>query len=62
MADVAPGCPLARLVWPGEQVGTVTAAAAAATGLGPGTPVFAGTIDAWAEALSVGVRARATSC
>jgi xylulokinase len=33
----------------------VTPAAAASTGLAAGTPVVAGTIDAWAEAVSVGV-------
>jgi xylulokinase len=55
-AEIAPGVPLPRLVWPAEVVGTVTAAAAEATGLPAGTPVAAGTIDAWAEAFSVGVR------
>jgi xylulokinase len=55
-AEVAPGLPLPRLVWPGEEVGRVTAAAAAQTGLPVGIPVAAGTIDAWAEAASVGVR------
>ncbi|MBF5081651.1 sugar kinase [Quadrisphaera sp. INWT6] len=54
--EVAPGLPLPRLAWPAEVVGTVTAAAAAATGLAPGTPVVAGTVDAWAEAHSAGVR------
>jgi xylulokinase len=34
----------------------VSAAGAAATGIEQGTPVIAGTIDAWAEAASVGVR------
>ena len=53
-ALVAPGLALPRLLWPGEQAGTVTAAAAAETGLREGTPVATGTIDAWAEALSVG--------
>ena len=48
--------PLPRLVWPSEVVGTVHAAAAAATGLPEGTPVVAGTVDAYAEAFSVGVR------
>ncbi|GAA4783974.1 FGGY-family carbohydrate kinase [Actinomycetospora chlora] len=52
---VAPGLALPRLLWPGEVAGTVTAAAARATGLREGTPVTAGTIDAWAEAASVGV-------
>ncbi|RYZ26920.1 MAG: hypothetical protein EOP01_08360, partial [Propionibacteriaceae bacterium] len=46
-----------RLVWPTEVVGTVTAAAAAETGLPVGTPVCGGTVDAWAESFSAGVRA-----
>lgn len=54
--QVAPGVPLPELVWPGDVVGAVTATAAAQTGLLPGTPVTAGTVDAWAEAFSVGVR------
>ena len=54
--EIAPGLPLPRLLWPGEVAGEVTAAAAAATGIPAGTPVAAGTIDAWAEAFSVGVR------
>lgn len=45
-----------RLAWPGEIVGDITADAAAATGLAAGTPVAAGTIDAQAEAYSVGCR------
>lgn len=53
---VAPGLALPRLLWPGEIAGTVTAAAAGETGLAAGTPVIAGTVDAWAEATSVGVR------
>ena len=53
---VAPGLPLPPLAWPGEVVGHVQRAGAAATGLEPGTPVIAGTVDAWAEAASVGVR------
>ena len=48
--------PLPRLVWPSDVVGTVHEAAAEATGLPPGTPVIAGTVDAYAEAFSVGVR------
>ena len=55
-AYVAPGVPLPELVWPGDVVGTVSAEAAARTGLPAGTPVAAGTVDAWAEAFSVGVR------
>jgi xylulokinase len=49
--------PLPRLVWPSEIVGTVHAAAADATGIPMGTPIVAGTVDAYAEAFSVGVRA-----
>jgi xylulokinase len=48
--------PLPRLVWPSEVVGVVTARAAAETGIPAGTPVVAGTVDAYAEAFSVGVR------
>ncbi|TDD04301.1 sugar kinase [Nonomuraea deserti] len=56
-ADIAPGLELPALAWSGETVGTVTAAASAATGLPAGIPVVAGTVDAWAEALSAGVTA-----
>ncbi|HZE41461.1 MAG TPA: FGGY-family carbohydrate kinase [Stackebrandtia sp.] len=52
---VAPGLPLPRLAWPSEVVGTVSARAAAETGLPQGLPVCAGTVDAWAESVSVGV-------
>jgi xylulokinase len=56
-ADIAaPGLALPELVWPGELIGEVRGSAALATGLREGTPVIAGTIDAWAEAVSVGVR------
>ncbi|MFB9376079.1 FGGY-family carbohydrate kinase [Kineococcus gynurae] len=54
-ADVAPGLPMPRLVWPSDEVGRVTEAAAAETGIPVGVPVAAGTIDAWAEAESVDV-------
>jgi len=53
---VAPDLPLPELAWPTEVVGRVGAAAAAETGLPEGLPVTAGTIDAWAEATSAGVR------
>jgi xylulokinase len=46
---------LPRLLWSNEIAGTVTPEAAAATGIAVGTPVTAGTIDAAAEAISVGV-------
>lgn len=55
-ADVMAGVAAPRLVWPTEVVGTVTAEASAQTGLPEGTPVCAGTVDAWAEAFSGGVR------
>lgn len=46
---------LPRLLWANEVAGQVTPQAAAETGLKVGTPVTAGTIDATAEAISVGV-------
>ena len=55
--QIAPGLELPELVWPTDIIGTVTTEAASLTGLRPGTPVVAGTIDAWAEAVSVGVSA-----
>lgn len=54
--DIATPDMLPRLMWSSEIAGHVTADAAAATGLAEGTPVTAGTIDAAAEALSVGVQ------
>jgi xylulokinase len=53
---IAPEVELPRLCSPMEGVGRVTAAASALTGLKPGTVVIAGTIDAWAEAISVNVK------
>lgn len=53
-ARIAPGVELPPLRWSGEAAGTVTAEAAHRTGLPAGIPVTTGTIDAWAEALSVG--------
>ncbi|MET7771844.1 FGGY-family carbohydrate kinase [Nocardia sp. NPDC005366] len=53
---VAPGLPLPELAWPTEVIGRVTERAAADTGLPAGLPVTTGTVDAWAEATSVGVR------
>jgi xylulokinase len=46
---------LPRLLWSDQVAGEVTPEAAAETGLRAGTPVTAGTIDAAAEAVSVGV-------
>ena len=50
------GMSMPRLAWPSEVVGRVHATAAAATGLAEGTPVCAGTVDAWAESFSAGIR------
>ncbi|HJT02254.1 MAG TPA: FGGY-family carbohydrate kinase [Pseudonocardiaceae bacterium] len=54
---IAPGLELPELRWPSDVVGEVHATAAEQTGIPAGTPVVAGTIDAWAEATSVGVTA-----
>lgn len=57
--DLCDFCPpelLPKLMWSTEIAGHVTEAAALETGLAPGTPVTCGTIDAAAEAVSVGVR------
>lgn len=43
-----------RLLWSGEVAGQVTADASSRTGIPAGTPVIAGSIDAWTEAVSVG--------
>jgi len=53
---VAPRLELPRLRWPGDVAGLVTSEASATTGLTAGTPVIAGTIDAWSEAVSVGAQ------
>jgi xylulokinase len=47
---------LPDLAWTTDVVGEVTREAAGETGLAPGTPVIAGTVDAASEAVSVGVR------
>jgi xylulokinase len=47
---------LPQPLWTTDIAGTVTSGAAAETGLAEGTPVIVGTIDAAAEAQSVGVR------
>ena len=54
--EIASGLPLPRLLWPAEVVGEVTRKASEATGIPAGTPVAAGTIDAWSEGASVGVQ------
>ena len=59
-ADLAPNIlpldKLPRLLWSTEVAGHITPEAAAITGLRVGTPVTCGTIDAAAEAVSVGVQ------
>jgi xylulokinase len=51
--DIAPQLALPTLLWSGELAGAIHTVAARETGLDEGTPVIAGTIDAWAEAISV---------
>jgi xylulokinase len=53
---VCDGVPLPRVVWSDDIVGAITPDAAELTGLRSGLPVLGGTVDAWAEAHSVGVR------
>ena len=57
LADICRPDQLPRLMWSNEIAGHVTEAAARETGLAVGTPVTCGTIDAAAEAVSVGVAA-----
>lgn len=52
---IAPLEKLPEILWTTDIAGEVTAAAAHATGLAAGIPVICGTIDAAAEAFSVGV-------
>ena len=53
-AGINPTAKLPQKYWTTEIVGCVTAQAARITGLQEGTPVIAGTIDAAAEAVSIG--------
>ncbi|WP_419995973.1 FGGY-family carbohydrate kinase [Streptomyces boninensis] len=55
--EIAPGLEWPELVWPSDVVGEVTSDAAELTGIPAGTPVVAGTVDAWAEATAVGAMA-----
>jgi len=54
--EVAPDLKMPELRWPSEVAGVVTEEAAEATGLPADVPVAVGTIDAWSEAVSIGVR------
>jgi xylulokinase len=51
--DICPDLEMPPLQWSNEVAGAVQATAAELTGIPEGTPVITGTIDAWAEALSV---------
>jgi len=53
--DIVPADMLPRLLWSTDIAGEISPEAAVETGLAVGTPVTAGTIDAAAEAISVGV-------
>ncbi|MEU6337613.1 FGGY-family carbohydrate kinase [Streptomyces cellulosae] len=52
----APGIELPPLAWSNDSASTVSEEAARETNLPAGIPVTVGTIDAWAEALSVGAQ------
>lgn len=54
--DIAPGLPMPELKWPTEVIGHITAEGAERSGLPEGIPVAAGTMDSFADAMSVGVR------
>lgn len=56
-AGITPLDRLAPIGWPADVAGVVSPDAATETGIPAGTPVAVGTVDALAEALSVGVRA-----
>jgi len=51
---IAPAIELPKLEWSESVAGHITEQAARLTGIPTGTPVTVGTIDAWAEASSVG--------
>ena len=53
--DLAPASMLPAPGWSNELAGSITPAAAQATGLAVGTPVAIGAVDALSEAISVGV-------
>jgi xylulokinase len=55
LETIGPADWLPEIGWTTDIAGTVTTEAAAVTGLAAGTPVIVGTIDAAAEAMSVGV-------
>ena len=55
-ALIAEHLAMPRLAWPSDVVGEVHRVGSEFTGIPRGVPVCAGTVDAWAEALSAGVR------
>lgn len=55
LEQIAPGLQMPELKWSNEVAGHLTADAATLTGLPEGTPVAVGSVDAFVEALSVGV-------
>ena len=55
-SEICQPLPLPRLAWPGRSSARFIRGPLGETGLAVGTPVVAGTIDAFAEAFSVGVR------
>jgi xylulokinase len=55
VSDIIPLERLPDIIWTTDIAGSVTARAAEETGLAIGTPVICGTVDAAAEAISVGV-------
>ena len=55
VSDIIPLERLPEILWTTDIAGFVTAKAAEDTGLAQGTPVICGTVDAAAEAISVGV-------
>jgi xylulokinase len=54
--EVAPGLKLPRVIEPWEEAGRINDRGAALTGLPEGIPVCAGTIDAFVESASIGVK------
>ena len=50
------GLPMPELKWPTEVIGHITVEGAQRSGLPEGIPVAAGTMDSFADAMSVGVR------
>ncbi|MEZ7898383.1 MAG: FGGY-family carbohydrate kinase [Flaviflexus sp.] len=55
VTDICEDLEMPKLMWSNEVAGHITENAARITGLRPGTPVSVGSIDAFVEALSVGV-------